>query len=175
MCPAGLVLQWTGELRRFLKWGSFAVLPYLGGCTDANRRGFWSEWNGLAAPPERRIILASLSVSATAISRARALNILLQAVKEDASFYFNDPLNPGDRPRPISSNPNGLEQFTLFTPGRDWGVLILDEAHMLRLPNKFNMGATELRHAATFTVAMTATPVLTSPMVRIRPDVSERY
>lgn len=37
---------------------------------------------------------------------------------------------------------------------------------MLRLPNKFHIGAKELRHRALFTVAMSATPVMSTPQVR---------
>ena len=44
-------------------------------------------------------------------------------------------------------------------------MLAVDEAHILRLKNKFHFGATELRYKAKMTVAMTATPVMTNPQV----------
>ena len=39
--PPGLVSQWTQESHRYLKKGSFDVLPYTGTCTEANRVPFW--------------------------------------------------------------------------------------------------------------------------------------
>ena len=91
----------------------------------------------------------------------------LQAVKSDFAAYFNDPIAPGDRPKPYTSDPNSPEHLTLFSPLRRWGVLVLDEAHYVRTVSKFHWAATELRHAAAATVAMTATPVMTSPMVSL--------
>ena len=64
MCPNNLLEQWTGELHRFLKYGAFSILPYVGACTDTNRAAFWLEFNRLKSRPDRRIILASYNVSA---------------------------------------------------------------------------------------------------------------
>ena len=61
----------------------------------------------------------------------------------------------------------GLAASTLFGAGREFDNYVLDEAHMLRILNKFHIGAKELRRRAMYTVAMSATPVMTSPLVRL--------
>lgn len=48
-------------------------------------------------------------------------------------------------------------------------MFILDEAHILRKYNSFAVGALELRHRSFFVLAMTATPVMTSPQVSASP------
>ena len=68
VCPVNLVDQWTSELHRWLEHGAFSVLPYVGACTLANRTAFWQSWDSLDSPMDRRIILASTSVSTTAPS-----------------------------------------------------------------------------------------------------------
>ena len=63
ICPVNLLDQWLSELHRFLEYGSFSILPYTGTCTEANRRAFWESWDALPSPVERRIIVATMTVS----------------------------------------------------------------------------------------------------------------
>ena len=65
VCPNALLDQWTGELHRFLQYGAFSILPYVGACTENNRAAFWHAFNSLKSRPDRRIILASYNVSVT--------------------------------------------------------------------------------------------------------------
>lgn len=58
--PPGLMHQWTQELHRYLKRGSFSVLPYTGQCTVNSRKAFWGLYASVAKPV---IILASTTVS----------------------------------------------------------------------------------------------------------------
>lgn len=60
--PANLLEQWRIEMHRWWKFGSFAVLPYTGACTTANRGAFWQQFDELKSPMNRRIILASIPV-----------------------------------------------------------------------------------------------------------------
>ena len=91
-----------------------------------------------------------------------------QAVRADAGFYFLVPAEKWQRPQPASAHGKGLAQLTLFSAGRRYGMLVIDEAHEARTYKSFHIGTTELRHASFMTLAMTATPVMTSPSVSAR-------
>ena len=60
---------------------------------------------------------------------------------------------------------SALGKLTLFDESRAFGIFVLDEAHNLRIRNKFHIGATELQIRSAVTLGMTATPVMTSPVV----------
>lgn len=72
-----------------------------------------------------------------------------------------------DRMRPRLSHEKGSTKHTLFSRGREYATAMVDEAHQIRTLNFANIVCTELRHRSVMTVAMTATPVMTSPQVRI--------
>ena len=95
-------------------------------------------------------------------------------MRADAAFYFLDPAEKWARPQPASAHGKGLAQLTLFSGGRRYGVLIFDEAHNVRTYGAQHIGATELRHAAFMTLALTATPVMTSPQAsgRLRTPIN---
>ncbi|KAI0713977.1 hypothetical protein C8Q76DRAFT_620615 [Earliella scabrosa] len=82
----------------------------------------------------------------------------------DATEYFS-PCAKTERPRCVHKTEKGITKHTLFSAGREYGIFVLDEAHLLRTLNKFNLGATEVRFRSVFTTAMTATPVMTTPQV----------
>ncbi|KAL7281844.1 hypothetical protein ACG7TL_005167 [Trametes sanguinea] len=149
ICPPNLVEQWTVEIQRYLAWGTFAILPYQGSCTKANRLAFQQASQQAKGT---RIILATYN-----------------AMKSDAEFFFNLPLrispaNAGDRlPVDRSADPE-VAAATLFAPGKQYGIVIMDEAHYARTARATRLAAVELVTLATAVVAMTATPIMTSPM-----------
>jgi len=52
--------------------------------------------------------------------------------------------------------------------GQTWSLVIVDEAHVGRKYNRMYIAFYALREKSFGTVAMTATPVMTSPMVHTR-------
>ncbi|OSC96198.1 hypothetical protein PYCCODRAFT_1472816, partial [Trametes coccinea BRFM310] len=90
-------------------------------------------------------------------------------MKADAEFYFSlpvriSPANAGDRlPVDRAADPE-LAAMTLFAHGKQYGVVIMDEAHYARTARATRLAAVELVNLATAVVAMTATPIMTSPM-----------
>jgi hypothetical protein len=56
-----------------------------------------------------------------------------------------------------------LQGSTVF--GRLWSLTIIDEAHFARKLGRLYVAARALREASFSTVAMTATPILTDPIV----------
>lgn len=111
------------------------------------------------------IILASSTVWISPLTHARhRADMHNQAVKSDLDAYFQ-PVSKGTRPKPKNSCPESIVHNTLFSEGRKYGVFVVDEAHYARTNNKLRAGCVELQALARFTVAMTATPIMTSPMV----------
>ena len=88
-------------------------------------------------------------------------------MKHNGAVYFVGTPSKHDRPRVLDSNEGGVLKYTLFSKALKFATFILDEAHQLRTMNKMNLAATELRHRSAMTIALTATPVMTSPQVRI--------
>lgn len=66
--PGNLLDQVISEMHRFLIFGAFAVLPYTAACREQNRDAFWREFNQLPVPMNRRIIVATISVSSRIIT-----------------------------------------------------------------------------------------------------------
>ena len=150
VCPPTLVTQWGLELHRFLVFGSFRILPYLGGCKAEAREAFWSLAD--AKNPAPLIILTTL-----------------QAVRADAEVWFKVPTRI--RPttfeplRPRAAVPPKVKHVTLFSRDRQYGVIILDEAHLARTATMTRLGMAELMRLGRYRVAMSATPIVTSPLV----------
>ena len=72
--PPGLVSQWTQECHRYLKKGSFDILPYTGTCTEANRVSFWELYKRRTentAACSNVIIIASSTVRLNTVLRPR--------------------------------------------------------------------------------------------------------
>jgi hypothetical protein len=60
--PKSLELQFTNELRRYLRPKTFDILPYTG--TWEKRQDWWSQvWSSSKHDPSRRIVLAATTVS----------------------------------------------------------------------------------------------------------------
>ncbi|KAI9057595.1 hypothetical protein FKP32DRAFT_1583634 [Trametes sanguinea] len=83
----------------------------------------------------------------------------LFVVPDKPPTTFDKPLR-----RATSIDPN-LRDITIFS--REVGVIIFDEAHYVRRPGPAQASAAELSRDAIFAMAMTATPIVTSPMVSI--------
>ncbi|KAH9851664.1 hypothetical protein C2E23DRAFT_732763, partial [Lenzites betulinus] len=71
----------------------------------------------------------------------------------------------GVRPKPSHACPLGLVDNTLFSPKQRYAIFICDEAHYGRTFNKLRIACVELTARSRMTVALTATPVMTGPMV----------
>lgn len=60
--PVNLVHQMTSELHRYLQYGYFDILPYIG--TWAKRKRWWDDvWTKGNNPPGRKIVITTPSVS----------------------------------------------------------------------------------------------------------------
>ena len=71
-----LLPQWQAESRRFLKWGSFDLLPYTGNFKTATRKAVWDELNSRERDRGRRghtILLAAYTVGDLLIMMTRIL------------------------------------------------------------------------------------------------------
>ena len=58
-----------------------------------------------------------------------------------------------------------VSQYTLFSQERKFALFVFDEAHYARTYNILRVGTMELSRRARMTIALTATPVMTSPTV----------
>ncbi|EMD31654.1 hypothetical protein CERSUDRAFT_127231 [Gelatoporia subvermispora B] len=141
VCPPALHPQWTEELHRYLKKGSFDLFPYTG--KVEKRAGFWNEWSKSHQPLSRRILLATST-----------------AIQSDLDYCFAVPAEKWKMPikRPTY---DALVVQTIFN--QQWGLFVIDEAHVIRGLNKTYSASLLARSLSQMTVASTATPVLTRP------------
>ncbi|KAG8214947.1 hypothetical protein J3R82DRAFT_10137 [Butyriboletus roseoflavus] len=148
ICPVNLLHQWTREIERFLKWGTFDLFPYTGKL--GSQKGWWNDvFTKSNHELCHHIILATESV-----------------LQDDASVIFMDIFrNVGDELRKASAYPSRVST-TLY--GRQYLTMIMDEAHAARKLNKLHTAACALRAMSTNTIAMTATPVMTKLLARDR-------
>ncbi|KAH9949213.1 P-loop containing nucleoside triphosphate hydrolase protein, partial [Amylocystis lapponica] len=143
VCPVNLEAQFTDEIHRYLRRGTFDLLPYTG--KHASRPVWWSEiMTQSKQPPARRIVLA-----------------LVTAIQSDSDAVFVQKLKPKHGDAVHSRSYNNNVSSTVY--GYTFGLTIMDEAHTVRTLNKVYMAARELRKCSRMTVAMTATPVMTRP------------
>ncbi|KAL7283873.1 hypothetical protein ACG7TL_001143 [Trametes sanguinea] len=148
VCTPNLVQQWTSEIHRYLEYGVFTVLPYLGTCSPDHRKAFWQ---AVDAVPGGSVVIILTTYS---------------AIKSDAQLYFKLPEKPPTTfekaARPSLSLDPTLRDITIYS--REIGVVIMDEAHTVRRPGPGQIAMAELCRRAIFAMAMTATPIVTSPM-----------
>ncbi len=67
--PSGLRAQWEGEIKRFLRWGSFDLIPYMNNHHPDTRQPVWNAING-ARPglsAADKIILTTTTVCASPV------------------------------------------------------------------------------------------------------------
>lgn len=79
------------------------------------------------------------------------------------------------QPRLNTSCPDELRDLNLFSDGRKYGVFILDEAHYARRFTSLRSGCMELRKLAQIMIAMSATPLISSPQVRGMPSICDPH
>ncbi|KAH7917293.1 hypothetical protein BV22DRAFT_1026655 [Leucogyrophana mollusca] len=146
VCPPTMLDQFTAEIHRYLRPGTFDLLPYVS--TYETRPQWWQKiWLKSAQRPRRRILLASHT-----------------ALVSDAGVAFETE-KYGPTP-PKAKNWDSKKNTTIY--GQEWGVCILDEAHCARKYNSSYNATRGLREASLMTVALTATPIMTKPAVRLK-------
>ncbi|KAG1786495.1 P-loop containing nucleoside triphosphate hydrolase protein, partial [Suillus variegatus] len=151
ICPPNLHHQWTGEIERYLRRATFDVLPYVG--KYDSRKDWWSKvWAKCQQPLCRRVVLATTL-----------------AIQDDAATIFGDgPREDPGRPRK-SARYDQVHDKTIY--GRDYGMMIVDEAHVVRKYNKVHLACRGLSQRCLIVVAMTATPVTTKPAAGVEGSV----
>ncbi|KAG2134716.1 P-loop containing nucleoside triphosphate hydrolase protein [Suillus cothurnatus] len=143
VCPPNLQHQWTIEIERYLRRGTFDVLPYVG--KYETRKDWWSKaCDRCQQPLRRRVVLATTL-----------------AIQHDTSTLFSngppeDPGYPKKTPRYEHVHRN-----TIY--GQQFCMLFVDEAHAARKYNKVHLAVRGLLERCMAIVAMTATPVTTKP------------
>lgn len=164
--PVSLVDQWTMECRRYLKLGVFDVIPYIG--TIKSRGDFWPDLEKRARlPAQHRIILATYNVSRHFLSRIPPDLTTMQAVINDASaVYHNVPAGMTSLKKVnIQTKDKKLIQRTIFD--QEACSLVVDEAHVARKAGRHLMAIGMLSRKIGAVSFLTATPITTSPQVRI--------
>ncbi|KAG6370138.1 P-loop containing nucleoside triphosphate hydrolase protein [Boletus reticuloceps] len=143
VCPVNLREQWHAEIKRFLAFATFDILPYVG--RFHARKTWWETLFQKSEQPKiNRIILATFS-----------------AIQDDASICY-DRAGKAEMGKPLESArfaKNALN--TLF--GHQYTLLAVDEAHAARKHNVAHTAVRALKEKAKVLVAMTATPVTTRP------------
>lgn len=161
--PKSLHPQFTRELRRYLLPHSFDILPYLG--RVETRPDFWSAvWTQSKHTLGRRILLATTGVSVCirrCVSAIETDVFVCKAFEDDGSRAVSM-----DKTRPASTlrvNPTAAHSRTIYA--QSWLFFAIDEAHKVRTQNACFNATIGLVPSCGFAVAMTATPITTSPKV----------
>ena len=89
----------------------------------------------------------------------------LKTIQDDARQTLIDPHQDGLDKVPWKRDGEQLREKTLFDT--EFGLTIIDEVHDARLPNRLHVGLRRCVINSAATIAMTATPLQTSPTVRI--------
>ncbi|KAF7965457.1 hypothetical protein HWV62_43479 [Athelia sp. TMB] len=138
--PKSVHPQFLGELKRFLDGKIFDIFPYVGSLPS--RLTFWDKiWPLSQKAPGQVILLATTP-----------------ALDSDATHCIT--LDP-KKPSTLSVANLLNERNTMFA--LDWLFVSMDEAHTIRTMNASFSGFSGLRRKAQFTMAVTATPITTSP------------
>jgi hypothetical protein len=162
--PPGLITQWAEELYRYLRVGSCSVLPY--DVPDESRDTFWTNvYANANTDPGQRIIITSNSVSLLTPVQIRTLRVadytacskrLTKDLTLDVNFQLRNTLTK------YTLKSQGASEVSLF--GRKFSLAVYDEAHLARV--KYGRIYHALRMLSGLShgvVALTATPVITSP------------
>ncbi|KAH0833809.1 P-loop containing nucleoside triphosphate hydrolase protein [Lanmaoa asiatica] len=141
VCPVNIQDQWVGEIHRFLRKGTFDILPYVGKLVT---RGAWWKvgYPQSHQPALRRIILAAHT-----------------AIQDDGIAVFEE----GDSPGSVKNNAAHTLYVDQTVFGYNYSVCVVDEAHQARKHNKLHMALRALGSRSSMMVALTATPVTTKP------------
>jgi hypothetical protein len=162
--PKSLELQFTNELRRYLRPKSFDILPYTG--TWEKRKDWWTRiWSTSKHESSRRIVVAATTVRIFFQLGVHRADSHQQAIESDGSrswtYSPDDPCNAVPTPwLSVGSN----RQTTVY--GKDWLIFGCDEFHFARSNNKRYRSILPLVRQSSLSVTMTATPITTSMKVR---------
>ncbi|KAG2738555.1 hypothetical protein P692DRAFT_201730973 [Suillus brevipes Sb2] len=143
--PANLISQFTSELHRYLRRGSFDILPYQG--LWSNRSSWWKNIWPMSKLPEGRRIL---------ITPPKALQSDFDLVMEANN------LTPTQNPRQRPCYPT---QACTTVYGRQFLFVAADEAQNVRNVKKPYWALFALGRRSDSIAAMTATPITNRPMV----------
>ncbi len=152
--PPGLIAQWQAELHRFLPPMSFTILPYQGNFSVNNRKAIWA----LAQTSQVPVILL---VAQGAVSED-GKTVLSAPTKMNQSNEFTE-LSPKKTKVGVASLP-----FSLFNPGVTFGTVIVDEIHIYRGRPAKRLYVSAIIAKAFYAIGMSATPIITAPIVRVR-------
>ncbi|EGN97044.1 hypothetical protein SERLA73DRAFT_75888 [Serpula lacrymans var. lacrymans S7.3] len=144
ICPTNLHAQLTSEIEHYLRRGTFDLLPYTGKLQQCEQ--WWETiWTQSKMSPGRRIALAPQT-----------------ALQSDSdTIWVASDNDTGAQPRFALLHNKWVKQ-TVY--GQQWGLFVMDEAHVARKYNKIYVAVQALRQQANVTIALTATPVLTKPL-----------
>ncbi|EGO04149.1 hypothetical protein SERLA73DRAFT_148782 [Serpula lacrymans var. lacrymans S7.3] len=143
VCPTNLHAQLTSEIEHYLRRGTFDLLPYTG---KLQQREQWWEtiWTQSKMSPGRCIVL----VPQTALQ------------SDSDTIWVASDHDTGAQPRFALLHNKWVKQ-TVY--GQQWGLFVMDEAHVARKYNRIYVAMRALHQQANVTIVLTATPVLTRP------------
>ncbi|KZT17921.1 hypothetical protein NEOLEDRAFT_1081787, partial [Neolentinus lepideus HHB14362 ss-1] len=142
VCPPNLQPQWTREIHHYLEPRSFDIIPVAGAI---HTREPWDKgiWGKSVQPISRRIVLAGT-----------------QAVADDGKAMY-------EAADGRTGEPKAMVTFDRLAPqsvyGRNYLLVIFDEAHAARKINKLHVAMRALRDKSSGMLALTATPATTKP------------
>jgi hypothetical protein len=156
--PVHLIDQFVTELHKFLEFGNFDVIPYLG--TWASRTTWWKTIWGerLHQLERRRIIVAAPKVGRfeRLILPIAVLTLNDQAIESDFDCVLEfDPSSPSSSAIPKAGFADSSPS-TLY--GRRYLLAVFDEAHNYRNIRKGFFAARALVERSQTTAFLTATP-----------------
>ena len=89
-----------------------------------------------------------------------------KAIESDGTILYSQPSNAWQEGIKILQEPEASRVAAQTVFGLDWGVIISDEVQGVRTLNRFYTACRMLRPKSEMVIGMSATPGITSPMVR---------
>ena len=164
VAPNTLQEQYMRELRRYLVPESFDLFAYKGRWDKEDRTAWWQDTWGSSEQTNKRIIVATVTVSYLPVSYSHhMLTVVYESVELDATAACE--IKEENSEVVIRQKLQGKKDKETFIFGRPWCIVGLDEAHAARKVNRTFLAYRCLVEASSGVVAMTATPVQQSPQV----------
>lgn len=165
VAPLGLIRQWHNQLKVFFRRNAIDIYVYPS--ASKAQMDFWSPtsaWGTSAARLCHRLVLVAESVSTQDSLCLIMSNTFLQTFTTHSGAVL---LHPKSRKVgtnvPPTLRSSGLAGVSVLN--REWGCIVIDEAHSLRSNNRSYRTALFLRTRARLMIGLTATPLWTSPQV----------
>lgn len=89
-----------------------------------------------------------------------------KAIESDGTMLYSQPSNAWQEGIKTLKEPEASTVAAQTVFGLDWGVIISDEVQGMRTLNRFYTACRMLRPKSEMVIGMSATPGITSPMVR---------